>query len=174
MPLLHELSERESLTCHLGCLDGNEGVYLAKVDPRTTVLVVTWEGKRVGLKSSAMGKVFLAWRPREERQALIDAAPFLVRTHRTIVDPAKFDQHIEIVRRQGFAFDDEEDVVGIRCVAAPVFNPHGKVNYSISVSGAVSELSDARLPDLTAAVISTAQRLSASIGAPGTEAVSAA
>jgi DNA-binding IclR family transcriptional regulator len=154
------------VTCHLGCLDGNDGVYLAKVDPENSILVNSWEGKRVALKSSAMGKVFLAWRPPAERQVLIDATPFLVRTGHTITDPVKFAEHIEFVRNQGFALDDEEDVVGIRCIAAPVFNSRGEVNYSISISGAAGDLTDARLPALAGTVTDAAQRLSASIGAP--------
>ncbi len=169
MGLLRDLSARESVTCHLGCLDGNDGVYLAKIDPENSILVNSWEGKRVALKSSAMGKVFLAWRPPDERRDLIEATPFLVRTGRTITDPAKFAEHVEAVREQGYALDDEEDVVGIRCVAAPVFNSRGEVNYSISVSGSAPELNDTRLPALAASVIAAARRLSASIGAPGVE-----
>ncbi len=167
MDLLHELCERESLTCHLGCLDGNDGVYLAKVDPRSSVMVVSWEGKRVALKTSAMGKVYLAWRPPAERKVLIEATPFIKRTGRTITDPAAFARHLQTVREQGWALDDEEDVVGIRCVAAPVFNPHGEVTYSISISGLATDMPDSRLPGLAEAVIDAARRLSASIGAPG-------
>lgn len=166
MTLLHELCERESITCHLGCLDGKDGVYLAKVDPKTSILINSWEGKRVALKSSAMGKVFLAWRGADEREALIAATPFIAKTGKTITDPKAFAKHIVLVRRNGFSLDDEEDVVGIRCVAAPVIGPRGEVNYAISVSGSIGEVPDARIRDLAQTVTETARRLSAAIGAP--------
>ncbi|MBT3359566.1 MAG: IclR family transcriptional regulator [Rhodospirillales bacterium] len=165
MGLLHDLCEREAITCHLGCLDGNDGVYLAKVDPKTSILINSWEGKRVALKSSAMGKVFLAWRGSSERKTLIAATPFVARTGKTITDPDTFAQNVAQVRRDGFSVDDEEDVVGIRCVAAPVFNPRGEVNYAISASGSVHEVSSARVPELAQAVTDTARRLSIAIGA---------
>ncbi|MBC8159403.1 MAG: IclR family transcriptional regulator [Alphaproteobacteria bacterium] len=167
MGLLHDLCAREAITCHLGCLDGNDGVYLAKVDPKTSILINSWEGKRVALKSSAMGKVFLAWRGADERNALIEATPFIARTGKTITDPAAFNKNVTQVRRNGFAVDDEEDVVGIRCVAAPVFNPRGEVNYAISASGSVQEVPADRVSNLADAVIDTARRLSEAIGAPG-------
>ncbi|NQU56562.1 MAG: IclR family transcriptional regulator [Rhodospirillales bacterium] len=166
MGLLHKMCARENITCHLGCLDGNEGVYLAKVDPKTSILINSWEGKRVALKSSAMGKVFLAWRTSKERNTLIAATPFVARTGKTIIDPAAFAQNVTQVRRDGFAVDDEEDVVGIRCVAAPVFSLRGEVNYAISASGSVHEVSAERVPELAQNVIETARRLSAAIGAP--------
>jgi IclR family transcriptional regulator, KDG regulon repressor len=166
MGLLHDLCAAEALTCHLGCLDGNDGVYLGKVDPEKGFLINSWEGKRVALKSSAMGKVFLAWRDPVERTALIGATPFVRKTGKTIMDAAEFIQLIDRVRRLGYALDDEEDVVGIRCVAAPVFNSRGEVNYAISVSGPAHEIPDARVPGLAQAIVKKAGMLSAAIGAP--------
>ena len=164
MGLLQELCDEQVLTCHLGYLDGNHGVYLAKIDPESTMLINSWEGKRVALKSSAMGKVFLAWRGADERTALIAARPFIEKTPQTITDPAAFLAHVGKVRGQGYAIDDEEDVTGIRCVAAPVFNPHGEVNYAVSVSGPIQDVTKARLPSLTDAVKKTAARLTTAIG----------
>ncbi|MCG8509525.1 MAG: IclR family transcriptional regulator [Rhodospirillales bacterium] len=166
MGLLRDLCAAEALTCHLGCLDGNDGVYLAKVDPEKGFLINSWEGKRVALKSSAMGKVFLAWRDPAERGALMGATPFVKKTGKTIMDPVDFVAHIEKVRRMGYALDNEEDVVGIRCVAAPVFNSRAEVNYAISVSGSSQEIPDIRVPGLARAVVKKAALLSAAIGAP--------
>lgn len=166
MQHIQELVQREKVTCHLGALDGREAVYLLKVDPQDSILINSWEGKRVALTRSAMGKVLLAWMPPERQIALLKSASFVKKTPKTIVDVDELRNHLADVKRQGWAIDDEEDILGIRCIGAPVFSPDGTVKYALSISSTVLAISLERIPELVKAVTGAARNISRSIGAP--------
>ncbi|HSD45363.1 MAG TPA: IclR family transcriptional regulator C-terminal domain-containing protein, partial [Pyrinomonadaceae bacterium] len=68
------------------------------------------------------------------------------------------------IRRRGYAIDDEEHAVGVRCVAAPVFAASGEVVAAIGLSGTVSQLNDDYLPSLGKIVQTAALKLSAQLG----------
>jgi DNA-binding IclR family transcriptional regulator len=163
---IQELVQREKVTSHLGALDGAEAVYLLKVDPQDSILINSWEGKRVALTRSAMGKVLLAWLPQERQIALLKSASFVKKTPKTIVDMDELRNHLADVKRQGWAIDDEEDILGIRCVGAPVFSPDGAVRYALSISSTVLAISPERIPELVKAVTEAANNISRSIGTP--------
>ncbi len=166
LPFLQELVRTENLTCHLGALDGHEAVYLLKVDPKDSILINSWEGKRISLNRSAMGKVLLAWQSKENLQGLINSLEFIQATPKSIVDRDEFINHIADVKRRRWAMDDEEDILGIRCLAAPVFTPNGDVRYVLSVSGTTHKISEDALPSLRRRVMETAQEISLALGTP--------
>lgn len=163
---IQELVQQEKVTSHLGALDGAEAVYLLKVDPQDSILINSWEGKRVALTRSAMGKVLLAWLPPERQIALLKSASFVKKTPKTIVNMDEFRNHLADVKRQGWAIDDEEDILGIRCVGAPVFSPDGAVRYALSISSTVLAINLERIPELVKAVTEAARNISRSIGTP--------
>jgi IclR family acetate operon transcriptional repressor len=73
-------------------------------------------------------------------------------------------EELAAIRRRGYAIDDEEHAVGVRCVAAPVFAASGEVVAAIGVSGTVSQLSDESLPSLGQTIQASALKLSAQLG----------
>ena len=73
-------------------------------------------------------------------------------------------EDLAAVRRRGYAIDDEEHAVGVRCVAAPVFSASGEVVAAIGVSGTVSQLNDEHLHSLGKIVQTAALKLSAQLG----------
>lgn len=164
MTFLKELSYKEKVTCHLGVLDGNEAMYLLKVDPQDSILINSWEGKRLSLTSSAMGKIILAFLPPKKRIALLDQVTYAKKTPKTIVDCEVFRKHLEKVAVQGWAIDDEEDILGIRCIAAPVFSPNEEIRYSLSVTSTTQRITDERIPALVKTIKDTAQNISKSLG----------
>lgn len=163
---LRKLSAAQKVTCHLGALDGREAVYLLKVDPQDNILINSWEGKRLGLTSSAMGKVLLAWLPPDRQRQLLKTLNLTPKTPKTIVDMDDFRNHVADVKHQGWAMDDEEDVLGIRCLAAPVFTPDGGVRYSLSISSTVQRITMERVPELVEVVKDTAREISLALGTP--------
>ena len=166
MGFLQELSSKEKVSCHLGMLDGNEAVYLVKVDPDDSILVNSWEGKHLALTSSAMGKVLMASLSPERQTKLVDSASFIKKTPKTITDKKKFLKHLALVADQGWAIDDEEDVPGIRCIAAPVVLMDNTVRYSLSITSTVQRITEDRIPALAKIVKETAREISCALGAP--------
>ncbi|GAB7079417.1 IclR family transcriptional regulator [Megalodesulfovibrio paquesii] len=159
LPLMQRLVEKVQLTCHLGILEGMESVYLAKVECKQAVIVNSWEGKRVSLSTSALGKSLLLGATPQLFEEIVQAMPLTIRTPNSISSREAFAAHLQEARRKGWTIDDEEDVPGIRCVGAPVFGLEGQP-VSLSVSGPTNQVPYHRLEELAASVMETARQLS--------------
>jgi DNA-binding IclR family transcriptional regulator len=159
-PILSELAVGETLTCHLGVLEGHQAVYLARVESEQEIKINTWVGRRLSLNRSALGKVLLAWLPNADIAALMSHIDWERKTPKTIVDAASLIAELDQVRKRGWAFDDEEDAVNIRCIAAPVRDGQGKVIAAISAVGTVLQMVDSRVAPLAKKVMKAADRIS--------------
>src|SRR5690606_22764153 len=93
------------------------------------------------LHSTALGKAMLSRMPLPERDRLLDEAQLVSRTEHTETDPVRLRQVIERAAGSGYAIDDEENEIGMRCVAAPILGPDGWPLAAISVSGPSSRMS---------------------------------
>lgn len=161
---MRELGRVSQETVHLAILDGTEILYVAKVDGPQSVRMYSAIGTRNPLYCTAMGKAILAFLPPEKRTALLDQTTLAPRTANTITDRTAMDQHLELVRSQGFAIDDVEFEEGIRCLGAPLFNHIGQVTAAISVSGPAYRLSNSRLQELSGQVVETSEAISSKLG----------
>jgi IclR family acetate operon transcriptional repressor len=85
-------------------------------------------------------------------------------TDRTIDSPAALRTELEQVRQQGYALDDEEHAVGLRCVAAPIFDENGQALAAISLSGPKARIVDNRLNELGNAIRQTAAEITQALG----------
>jgi len=135
---LRNLAQRTKETVHLVILDGNEIVYLDKLEtePHTGGLrMASRVGSRNPAHSCAVGKALMAYLPAEALARIVEEKGLPKRTGNTITDYNQLKEHMTLVRKQGYAVDDEENERGIRCVAAPIFNEAGKAVAAISVSG---------------------------------------
>ena len=167
-PFLRDLAERTKETVHLVVLDQNEIVYIDKVetDQNPSGLKMA---SRVGLRnpahSCAVGKVFLADLSEKTLESFINEKGLSKRTDNTITDPAQLKEHLKLVKRQGYAIDDEENEKGIRCVAAPILNEVGKTVAAISISGPAFKITKKVIQEyLKKEVIETALKISQRLG----------
>ena len=171
MPYLEKLRNTVDLTCHLGCLDGTEAFYLIKLQPMNSALQInSWEGKRISLYSSGIGKTLLAWQPLEEQKNIVSRLHLEPITVHTITSSDVLLNHLADIRRQGCAMDNEEDGLGIRCMAMPVFSVDGHVTAAVSISGPLLQMGDASLPGLRAELRKAARGITSALGGsyPGT------
>lgn len=164
MPFLLQLRDRVQLTCHLGVFDGEEAYYVAKVEGKHVAIINSWEGKRLSFYSSSLGKAMLAFMDRGKRDALVAQLELRPRTPNTITDKGELLRHLELCRERGWAADDEEDVLDIRCAAAPVLDSRGEVTGAVSAVGTISQVPVERLPQLAEELIMTAERISERLG----------
>ena len=164
LPTLKALAQDVQLTCHLGVMEGAEAVYLLKVEGSREIRVNTWVGKRLSLHSSSLGKVLLAGLPEEELGEILKQITWERKTPHSIVDPGIFRSHLQEVRERGWAIDDEEDLLNIRCVAAPVRDMGGQVVAAISAVGTVLDISQDRFDELAGALCATAREISQHLG----------
>lgn len=161
-PMLHELAEISGETVHLGVRSGSEIVYIAKVESRHSVRLVSRIGARASLHCSAMGKAYLAALDRGECVPLTRSLP--PRTPKTITTADALARELDRIRAQGYSLDDEENELGVRCVGAAVLSATGSPLGAISVSGPAARLNRERADELGPAVLDTAEQIARQLG----------
>jgi DNA-binding IclR family transcriptional regulator len=128
------------------------GVYLYRERGEQAVTLDSYLGKRQGLHSTAFGKAMLAYMPDDRVHRILDRHGMPPRTERTITDRDDLFEELAEIRDRKFAYDDEESLEGLRCVASPILTQDSEVLGAVSVSGPISRLSgdrfDDEIPDL--------------------------
>jgi DNA-binding IclR family transcriptional regulator len=120
-PHLLELHRETDHTTNLGVLDGTKGVFADKIESKDFGIKLFSEiGKTFPLYCTGLGKVLLAFSPDDIVKKLVKARLKAI-TEKTITTAAKLKQELALIRKQGYALDNEEITRGIMCVAAPIF-----------------------------------------------------
>ncbi|MFO6299809.1 IclR family transcriptional regulator [Rahnella selenatireducens] len=161
---LNRLMNETGFLCHLGVLDGNTPIYLIKVESQSSIQVRTWEGKRLSLCRSSLGKCLLAWCDRERQNQLIRSIEFLPVLPNTLTSELELRLALQEIRQLGWAYDNEEDVANIRCVSAPVFNAAGDVTAAISIVATSLQIGPENILALAEQVKDTAWEISQALG----------
>jgi IclR family acetate operon transcriptional repressor len=160
LPFLRRLRDATRETANLGIVDDGEMVVLTQVESREIMRAITRVGGRAPITSSGMGKAILATYPAVEIDAIMERQGLRRLTPNTITRVKQLRQHLREVAARGYAVDDEEYVMGLRCVAAPVRNHQGDALCAISVSGLPARMTPERLPIIGKLVADTAMELS--------------
>ncbi|MEM1506208.1 IclR family transcriptional regulator [Domibacillus sp. 8LH] len=139
---LEELSEATNLAVHLVVLDGQEGVYIDKVEGSGVTVLYSKVGRRVPLHTSAVGKTLVATKSDEELNQLLEGYKYTTPTEKSIRSKEEFLSVIEQARIAGYSVDNEENEPGIFCMAVPVKDYSGKVIAAISMSMPSSKMKE--------------------------------
>lgn len=164
-PFLKELAATCGQSANLGILDQGEVVHLYVVPASRPIHFSVRSGQRDAAHSSGLGKVLLAALGDEELGEIIATRGLSERTPATITTPEALCAALVDVRAQGFAVDDEESVVGLTCIAAPVFDDRGQVAGAISISGLSNEYAEPNRSVYIDAVRQAARGISLRLGA---------
>ena len=164
LPIMRHLTQQTGLTCHLAVLDGSDAVYIEKVEPEGFIRMDTWVGRRMRVHATSVGKAIVAGLPQEHLERIVRKSGMEKRTPKTITTLPRLLKELEKVRAQGYAVDDEENNLGARCVAAPVFDDHGSVEASLGLSGTTQQVSPQTMPRILEALKSSARHISMGMG----------
>lgn len=121
-------------TANLGVEMRDQVLFLSQVETHETIRAFFPPGTLGPMHVSGIGKALLAWYP-PERVARIAAAGLPRFTERSIGELTALENDLALTRQRGFALDDEERNLGMRCIAAAIFNAHGEPVAGLSVSG---------------------------------------
>ncbi|WP_103332114.1 IclR family transcriptional regulator domain-containing protein [Pseudotabrizicola formosa] len=132
-PVLDDLSDRIAQSSSVSILDGAEIVYVARAAQKKLMSVGLMPGSRLPAHCTSMGRVLLAARPVDEVRALLQAHPPVARTPLTRTGPADILAELDQVRTQGYAIIDQEVELGLRSLAVPLFDVHGRVIAALNV-----------------------------------------
>lgn len=163
-PVMNALVDELNETVNLAVLDKTEAVYIHRVESRLLVRKFTQLGARTPLYCTGVGKVLLAWRPPEEALALLTEGPLVPLTKNTHTEPKAIVEELRQVRARGYAVDNEERELGVRCVAAPVRDGKGRVIAALSLSAPAARLPRARMGAIAARMMAAAGQISAGLG----------
>ena len=141
-PVLDHLAAETGETVHLGRLEGSDVVYLAKRESTHPLRLFSSVGRRLPAYSTSLGKALLAQLPADRAQASLPSQ-LQAMTPKTITDPAELFRDLEEVRSRGYAVDDEESAVGLRCFGVALRHRSGTCD-AISISVPVVRLGDGR------------------------------
>jgi len=164
LPIMRHLTHQTGLTCHLAVLDGPDAVYIEKVEPEGFIRMDTWVGRRMRVHATSVGKAIVAHIPQEQLEQILRKSGMEKRTPKTITTLPRLLKELEKVRTQGYAVDDEENNLGARCVAAPVFGDRGAIEASVGLSGTTQQVSPQTMPRILEALKDSARHISMGMG----------
>ena len=163
-PVLRELWKATEETVNVGVLDGGQVLYTAVLESPHAFRLVSKIGMRRPLYSTALGKVMLAFIPDEEQAHLLSSLDFQALTPYTLTSLMQLKAELKNVRQQGYALDNEENVLGARCIGAPILNAHGEAVAAISLSAPITRISTEKIGMFVVAVKDAATEIASRLG----------
>lgn len=157
--VLQELRDQTGETVYLHVPDGDQLRMIDRHESAHPLRTAAALGSRRPLHAAAAGKAFLAFLDARKQAALLRAIDLTTRTARTITRREVLLAQLELVRRTGYAIDDEEVYAGIRCCGAPVLDENQEPIGAISVSGPAYRVTMERLAQLGPEVAAAARRI---------------
>ncbi len=167
-PFLTQLAARTGLTVHLAVLEQGSAVLIEKIESPRSIRVATWVGKQLGLHCTALGKALMAHLNEEQVDTLLSLHGLLRHNENTICSVKKFKESLAIIRRRGYALDDEEEEIGVRCIGAPILNEKQEAVAALSVVGRTGQIYPENCSMLAQLVMATAHSISDHFKAPET------
>ncbi|MGO4328976.1 IclR family transcriptional regulator domain-containing protein [Cupriavidus sp. M-11] len=152
-------------TCYLATLDGLEVISLERCDGAHSERSAAALGQRKPLHCTSQGKAILSAMNGAARDNIVRELTLKPLTPLTITDRRRLNAELNITAARGYAIDDEEIVLGVRCVGAPIVDSQGAVRGAISVAGPAYRLTRERLELLGPEIAEAARRVGAEIGA---------
>ena len=165
-PYMRRPMEASGETVNLAITDEGRGyvIYLAQVECKHMMRAISRPGELVPMYCSAVGKAVLSAMPRPAIAAIFQKTGLKRITEKTITSPAKMRTELEKVRTDGYALDDEEHAVGLRCIASALYNEHGEPLAAVSMLGPMARISDDKIAEFGILVKEAAAAITSAIG----------
>jgi IclR family transcriptional regulator, KDG regulon repressor len=157
--VMQNLLLRFGETINLGVLEDGQVAYIEVLQSPSALRIAAIPGERNPVHCTSLGKAMLAFLPDKEVDAILERHPMVKRTPKTITQKKHLLEHLASVRERTVAFDMEENLAGVVCVAAPIFDQSGRAIAGISVSGPATRM-EPKLTQIQDEIRSSAQTLS--------------
>jgi IclR family acetate operon transcriptional repressor len=145
-------------------IDAGEAVFISQVESREVMRMIVRLGSRSPIHASGVGKALLANLPEQRVARILQQRGLQRYTERSIDNPTQLHAELQRIRQLGYALDDEEHAVGLRCVASAIFDENGQALAAISLSGPKARITDNRLDELGIAVRQSADEITQALG----------
>lgn len=159
-PYIQHISYETGEAVFLSILDRGEVITLDRADNRTGLQATAEMGCRLPVHCTSQGKLFLAYMPPAEREAVLKRTELVAYTPHTITTQEGLLRELEQIRRQGYAVENGEYKMGLRSVAAPILDGSGQVRYAIGIIGMFRQIETEKFQNAIAVVRETADKIS--------------
>ena len=140
-PILHKLSEEFGETVHLVERSENSVIYIDKYESeKNSVRMVSHIGMKQNITTTAVGKALLATDPEKDIRLIWDKTEHTAKTPYTITNYRDFLTELNEIRKKGYAVDNEENELGVRCVAVSVKDAFGVYKHAVSISAPINRM----------------------------------
>ncbi|MQA63567.1 MAG: helix-turn-helix domain-containing protein [Actinophytocola sp.] len=158
-PVLERLASVTDESVNLGLLDGHQVVVIQRIESSQPLRFSMEAGTRIELHATSMGKAVLAFN--DDLGTYLDQQdePLKQATEKTHSTLAGVRSDLEMIRERGWSTDDEESVLGVRCVGAPIFDSTGQARAAVAIQAPAVRMPYARFEELGAVVMEAASEL---------------
>jgi IclR family acetate operon transcriptional repressor len=163
-PIMRRLRDETGETVNLGLLDQGDVVFVTQVESRELMRAITRPGGRSPVPSTAMGQALLATMSEQDIGEILRRQGLPRRTPNSIVRHTQLQSALTAARERGYAIDDEENAVGLRCVAAAIYDELRSPYAALSIAGPTVRVTLGRLPELGALAIAAAAEVTLATG----------
>ena len=148
----------------LGTIVGNEAVLLEQVLGAHNFTFMLRPGTHLCLHASAPGKVLLAYQKEDAQKELLDTLKYVRFNDNTITDPVRLRKELDQILINGYGVDVEEEIAGVHCIGAPIFNQYGEIAASVWISGPKGRMPINSFSEYSTKVCNCAEAISAKLG----------
>lgn len=166
-PYLKCLMEQTDETVHLVKRVDNSICYIQKLEPANTgrsIKMASFVGMISPLHCTGVGKAIMSHMSEEEIHSILEKERITPKTEHTILDTQQLMKELSQVRICGYSLDNEENELGVRCIATAINDYTGCAEYAISISAPIFRMPDERIPELAALLLGVAGKLSGELG----------
>jgi IclR family acetate operon transcriptional repressor len=158
-PVMQRLADSTHESVNLGLLDGDHAIVIQRIESSQPLRFSMEVGTRIELHATSMGKSLLAFN--DDLRAFVDGLDerLLQLTNKTHATKTSLRADLEQIRRRGWSTDDEESMLGVRCVAAPVLDTSGQARAAVAIQAPAVRMPDSRLDQLGPEVRGAADEL---------------
>ena len=160
---LSGLKMRTGLTVHMAILEHSEAILIAREETQRGSRLASWIGKRMDMHCTGIGKAMLAYLPEAEVDAMIRKHGLARHNENTNSTRRRLNEELERIAKMGYALDNEEDELGVRCIGVPIFGPAGRPLAAISLAGTTHEIALEDLGRLSGELLGTATMMSRAV-----------
>lgn len=162
---MEALSRSTGETVHLVVREGDEIVYVHKVESDVSSMrMFSRIGMRRPMYCTGVGKAILAELPLEEVERIWNASDIQAYTEHTIVSFDRLKDVLEAIRRRGCAYDNQENELGVRCIAATIHDYTGGICGALSISAPLLRMSDSKVAQLQPQLMAACRKISLAMG----------
>lgn len=162
--IMHDLRDLVQETVLIGVLLGDQGTVLEQVPGTYSIKFLVDPGAHFPLHTAAPSKAILAFTPEPSQKKIVDAIDFKVFNKKTITGKRKFYEVLSNTRAMGYGIDLGEEIEGIHCVAAPIFNRHGFPTAAIWTTGPAERMPVNKIHQIAEIVSRHARLISQRLG----------